>query len=145
MLTSDLIDAAEMLLKYAIQYLAKDASDNMLRAINALRCMLTGFSDNAWNFLASAYWVVVIFGYGKEASEYIDQLYQNVCTCQEDAKFVSKFMGAGDKSTEMIAGCSELTGNKKIAADEKRKKFVEKRKEANEKALMEAASRKLKE
>lgn len=145
MLTSDLIDAAEMLLKYGIQYLAKDASDNMLRAINALRCMMTGFSDNAWNFLASAYWVVVTFGYKEEANKYVDELYQNVCTCQEDAKFVSKLMGSGDKSTEMISGCSELTGNKKLEADEKRKKFVELRKQANEKALIEAAAKKRKE
>jgi hypothetical protein len=142
MLTGDLIDAAQMLLKYGVQYLAKDFSENMLRGINALRCLVSSAGDNIWNFLASAYWLVATFGYDKEINPYLDQAYQNVCTCQEDAKVIVKLLGAGDKSTEMLQGCSEFARNKNIDAQNKRAMFVEKIKEANMKALKEAAQKK---
>jgi hypothetical protein len=42
----------------------------------------------------------------------------------------------------MLSGCSEFAGNKKVDAAAKRLEFVEKRKEANVKALKEAAQKK---
>jgi hypothetical protein len=51
-------------------------------------------------------------------------------------------LGAGDKSTEMLQGCSEYARNKNIDAQNKRAMFVEKIKEANVKALKEAAQKK---
>jgi hypothetical protein len=62
MLTSDLIDATQMLLKYGIQFLAADASENTLRAINSLRCLLSSAGENIWHFLAAAYWLVATLG-----------------------------------------------------------------------------------
>ena len=90
MLTSDLLDAAEMLLKYGVQYLYSDASENMLRAINALRCMLTAAGENLWNFLASAYWVLVTLGLRADIDPLLDVAYQHVCTCQEDVNNIVK-------------------------------------------------------
>merc|ERR1711981_747277 len=42
----------------------------------------------------------------------------------------------------MLAGCSENTSNAKIHLQKKREEFVEKRKQANEKAVKEAAQKK---
>jgi hypothetical protein len=50
-------------------------------------------------------------------------------------------LGVSDKSNALLAGCSELTGNKKLNAQKKRLEFVEKRKEANLKALRVAAQK----
>ena len=81
MITSDLIDAAQMLLKYGVQYLYSDATENMYRAINALRCSLSSAGENIWNFLASAYWTIAAFGAREDIDPYFDIAYQHVCTC----------------------------------------------------------------
>jgi hypothetical protein len=75
MLTSDLIDAAQMLLKFAIQYLSEDASENMMRAINSARCLLMSVGENGWNFIASAYWLVATFGFAEQIKPYLDEAY----------------------------------------------------------------------
>jgi len=141
MLTSDLIDAAQMLLKFGIQYLAAGASDNIMRAINALRCFLTSAGENIWNFLASAYWLIATFGYDEDINPYLDIAYQNVCTCQEDAKAIALMFGGADKAVEMLTGCSEYAGNKKVEVDAAKEEFITKVKEANVKAVQEAAQR----
>jgi hypothetical protein len=59
MLTNDLIDAAQSLIKFAVGYFADTWSENTLRGVNALRCVLTSAGENMWNFIASAYWALV--------------------------------------------------------------------------------------
>lgn len=142
MLTSDLIDAAQMLLKFGVQHLAAGASDNVLRAINALRCLLTSAGENIWNFLASAYWLIASLGYQADVDPYLDIAYQNVCTCQEDAKGIAMLFGGGEKAVGMLTGCSEYAGNKKLDVDAKKEEYITKVKEANVKAVEEAAEKK---
>jgi len=139
MLTGDLIDAAQMLLKYGIQYLAADASDNTLRAINSLRCLLTSAGENLWHFIASAYWLVATLGYQADVEPYLDLAYQHVCTCQEDARSISEMLGGGDKAGQLLVGCSEFAGNKKIEVEAKKAHYVEKVKEASKQAVKDAA------
>jgi hypothetical protein len=102
MLMSDLVDAAQVLVKYGIQYLAGDLSENMLKGINALRCLLSSVQDSAWNFIASAYWLVVAFGAEDFINEKMDQAFELVCTCQEDANGLIKMVG-GTKDDEGAA------------------------------------------
>jgi len=90
MLTSDLIDSAQILVKFAVQYLGGGWSENILRAVNSLRCLLTSTGDSMWNFIASTYWLIAAVGLDKEINPYLDVLYQNVCTCQEDSKAIAK-------------------------------------------------------
>jgi hypothetical protein len=145
MLTSDLVEAAQMLIKFAVQYLGGSWSGNIIRAINSLRCMLTSVNDSIWNFIASTYWLIATFGFEKDIHPYLNEAYQNVCTCQEDSKFIARMLAgfAGDgKAAELMSGCSEGTSNKKIEAKKKRLEFVEKIKEANVKALRAAAQAK---
>ena len=35
----------------------------MLRGINALRCAVVNLGDNAWNFIAAAWWTAFQFGF----------------------------------------------------------------------------------
>lgn len=51
-------------------------------------------------------------------------------------------MGVSSKSNELISGCSEGTGNKKLYAQKKRAEFITKIKAANLKALRDAAQAK---
>lgn len=90
MLTSDFIDAAQVLIKFAVQYIGGSWSENILRAVNSLRCMLTSVGDSVWNYIASLYWLIATVGLEKEVHPYLNEAYQNVCTCQEDAKSIAK-------------------------------------------------------
>jgi len=90
MLVGDLVDAASILLKFGVQYLFSDASENMMRGINSLRCFITSAGDNIWNFVAAAYWTVATFGVEAEILPYLDEAYQHVCTCQEDARNIAE-------------------------------------------------------
>lgn len=115
------------MLKYGVQYLMSDATPNQTRAINALRCMLSNIGENTWNFIASAYWTVAIFGKEKEVIPYLSQGYEHICTCQEDAHNLTKMLGASAQSTEMIKGCSENVSNMKIEMEKKKAEYVVKR------------------
>jgi len=72
MLTSDLIDAANVLIKFGVQYIASNWSENILRAINSLRCMLSSLGDSIWNYVASTYWLIATFGLEKEIEPYLN-------------------------------------------------------------------------
>lgn len=145
MLLGDLIDAAQMLLKYGVKYLAQDASENMMRGINSLRCMLDNVGENAWNLIAAAYWGAVTFGYEQDLLPPLDRAYEHVCTCQEDAHSLVSMLGSTEATDALFEGCSELTGNHKVLLQERREEFVVKRKEANEKAIQKAAQTKRKQ
>lgn len=114
MLFSDLVDAAQTLIKFGVQYLASDASANILRGINALRCMLSSFAENAWNFLASAYWALAMADWHTEVHPWLDEAYMFVCTCQEDMKLLNLFLGAGEEAGDALTMCSENASNKKL-------------------------------
>jgi hypothetical protein len=59
MILGDLIDAAQTLIKFAVQYMGPDTSENLLKGVNSLRCSVTNIGANAWNLIASAYWAMV--------------------------------------------------------------------------------------
>ena len=145
MLLGDLIDAAQMLLKYGVKFLAPEASENMMRGINSLKCMLDNVGENAWNLIAAAYWGLLSFGYEKDMLPTLDKAYEHVCTCQEDAQSLVSMLGPTTGADAMFTGCSELTGNNKLLLQERREEFVVKRKEANERAIQQAAQTKRKQ
>jgi hypothetical protein len=75
MLTSDLIDAANVLIKFAVQYIGSTWTENILRAVNSLRCMLSSIGDSIINYIASAYWVLATLGLEKEIDPYLNEAY----------------------------------------------------------------------
>ena len=93
--------------------MSEGMSDDMLRAANALRCMLTAGVENSWNFLASAYYFAKQFGYEGKIKEFVDYAYPTICTCFQDVEiFTSDMSGNMDpaqksKMTEIFGGCTE--------------------------------------
>jgi hypothetical protein len=145
MLLGDLIDAAQMLVKYGVKYIAADASENMMKGINSLRCMLDNIGSNAWNMIAGAYWGLIFMGYEEDVKSAMDVAYNHVCTCQEDAHSLTGLLGKMPESEVIFTSCSEFVVNKKIDFSEKREEFVAKKKAANEKAIQQAAQNKRKQ
>lgn len=59
---AEIVSTAEFLLKYGVQLIASQLSENIMRGINALRCMVNNFGSNTWNLLAAAYHAADAFG-----------------------------------------------------------------------------------
>ena len=118
MLLGDLIDAAQALVKYGVEYASTSLSDNLLRAVNALRCALTNLGTNAWNIIAAVYWVLVGVGQEQTVLEYLDIGYEWICTCQEDANAIIGMIAGeggddGGRAAYFMSSCSEAGKVKK--------------------------------
>jgi hypothetical protein len=79
-------------------------------------------------------------GYEADVLPYLDIAYEHVCTCQEDAKFIANMLGVGDRELTVMASCSEHSQTVKADIDAKKEEFVTKIKEANVRAVEEAAA-----
>lgn len=114
----------------------------MLKSINALRCALANLGTNAWNLVAATYWLLVGFGLKKDLAGWLDEGYQYVCTCQEDAANIIKELG-GDadsgRSAYMLGTCSESGSVKKVDAKKKQMESRKKKADANKKASDDAS------
>ena len=67
---------------------------NMVKGINALRCAVVNAADNAWNFIAAAWWAAYQFDMQNLVEEGLDIAWPYICTCNEDMDFISQMMGA---------------------------------------------------
>ena len=80
---------------------------NMLKGINALRCAVVNAADNAWNFIAAAWWAAHQFGQEGVVEEALNVGWPYICTCNEDMDFISQMMGATGEGVAVFASCSE--------------------------------------
>lgn len=149
MMMADLIDSAQMLLKYGVAFIGDTLTDNMMKGVNALRCAVTNVGENSWNLLAAIYWAAVGFGQDQMVNKYLDIGYEYVCTCQEDARqLIASFGGEstdGGRTDYMLGHCSETGSVKKDDAAKERQKKVEEKIEANMRALKKQAFLRIKD
>ena len=82
-------------------------SINMIKGINALRCAVLSAGENAWNFIAAAWWAAHQFGQEKLVEQGLDTAWPYICTCNEDMDFVSQMMGATGQAVAVFSSCSE--------------------------------------
>jgi len=82
-------------------------SINMLKGINALRCAVVNAADNAWNFIAAAWWAAHQFGLENYVEDGLDEAWPYICTCNEDMDFISQMMGASSEGVAVFSSCSE--------------------------------------
>jgi hypothetical protein len=125
-LLGELLDASGGLLNLGLKY-AGGLSENLVRAINALRCAFTNIGENAWNLVASVYWTLVGVGQGATVNEYLDIGYEWICTCGKDAQELVKMLAGGeeeeDQEENAYAGaCSEKAAVNKADAEADRER-----------------------
>jgi hypothetical protein len=146
MMLGDLVDSAQALVKYAVQYVGSDFSPNLLKAVNALRCALTNLGTNAWNLIAALYWALVGIGQEETAVKYLDMGYEYICTCQEDARNVIKALGGVSDNTnmdEVLGSCSEIGSVKKNDAKASQEERRQKEEDAKAAAAKEERMNKI--
>merc|ERR1711939_101114 len=127
MILGDIVDAAQLLIKFGVQYIQSGISDNLMKAINALRCAITNLGENSWNIIAAAFWTAVGFGQAKDVAYYLDVGYEWICTCQEDANKLVKSWGSSDdggRTDALLGSCTESGDGKKDEGKKKQKERV---------------------
>lgn len=146
-LLGELLETTGVLMNVGLKY-AGDLSQNLTRAINALRCALVNIGDNAWNIVAAAWWTLVGVGQEAVAKEYLDQGYQWICTCQKDAESLIKALGADPNSSSSdpyANACSEKAavakGDAKAQREKEKSAELEKAAAAAAKAKADAATK----
>ena len=82
-------------------------SENMMMGINALRCAVVNAADNAWNFIAAAWWAAYQFGQEGLVEDGLDTAWPYICTCNEDMDFISQMLGASGEGAAVFSSCSE--------------------------------------
>ena len=125
-LLAEVLDATGGLMQVGLKY-AGSLSENLVRAINALRCALVNVGDNAWNLVAAVYWIMKGVGEEATAKEYLDQGYEWICTCGKDAQaLVQALAGADGGSAPEVdpftTACSEKAAVTKADAEAEREK-----------------------
>merc|ERR1712070_509805 len=82
-------------------------SINMMKGINALRCAVINAADNAWNFIAAAWWAAYQFEVEDLVEDALDEAWPYICTCNEDMDFISQMLGASGEGVAVFSSCSE--------------------------------------
>ena len=85
LLVNHIVDLSNVGLRFALAQLSSDLSPNLKRAMNALRCMVNAFGNNAWTWVAAAYWAIVAAGLQHYADKYLGMIMEMVCTCTREA------------------------------------------------------------
>ena len=76
---------------------------NLLRAINAVRCMISNLGTNVWTLLASAYWAMKTFKLESLMVKYLNIAYDNLCTCKDDVDMFIKLLQSTPKDKKKQA------------------------------------------
>jgi hypothetical protein len=58
---NQIVDVGTLGIKLAVGMMAAQLSENLIKAMNAARCMLLAFGNNTWTLLAAAYYAAKAF------------------------------------------------------------------------------------
>ena len=94
-------------LKIFLSTTTQSLTINMVKGVNALRCAVVNAGENAWNFIAAAWWAAYQFGQEGLVEQGLDVAWPYICTCNEDMDFMSYMMGASGASVAVFDTCSE--------------------------------------
>ena len=63
---------------------SSQASDNLKKALNAVRCMVNALGNNTWTLVAAAFYAARSFGYDDMLVTYLNMGAELICTCAGD-------------------------------------------------------------
>jgi hypothetical protein len=55
-LVNQVVDMGTLGIKLAVGLMASELSENLIKALNAARCMLLSFGNNTWTLIAAGYY-----------------------------------------------------------------------------------------
>ena len=105
--TGEMVGAITFLLQATAMGGASEFSFTMMRALNALKCMISNLGDNFWNLFGVVWYVALEFKFEKEVTKYVAEYYPYVCTCKVETDLFAKLMKASMSAMTVMGGCSE--------------------------------------
>ena len=105
--TNEVVGAVTFLLQATAMGGASEFSFTMMRAINALKCMIQNLGNNFWNIFGVVWYVALEFKFDAEVTKYVAEYYPYVCTCKVETDLFAKLMKATANTMVTMGGCSE--------------------------------------
>ena len=65
-----------------------DLPENMVKAMNCLRCSFVSGYYNNWMLMGGVYYVARYYEYHKDVESYYSSWYPYLCTCTKDVEFI---------------------------------------------------------
>ena len=107
------VDLAGLGFKVAVTMLGTSLSENLKKALNALRCMVNALGNNTWTLVAAAYYGAKFFGYDDMLVTYLNMGAELICTCSGDEAGLTNWLRglnmypAEHVVNEFFGACSE--------------------------------------
>ena len=86
---------------------ASEFSFTMMRAINALKCMIQNLGNNFWNLFGAVWYFALEFKFEGEITKYVAEYYPYVCTCKVETDLFAELLKATASAMVTMGGCSE--------------------------------------
>jgi|Dee2metaT_5_FD_contig_31_4074194_length_598_multi_3_in_0_out_0_2 hypothetical protein len=113
LLVDKIVDIGTFIITAVLSSGSSGMSENLQKALNALRCaFLNGFGNSAYLLAAGIYFAaqvqqLEIYKALDEGIKYLDEYYPYLCTCEKDKKNIEEFMGATGQSMANFKSCAE--------------------------------------
>jgi len=105
---AEIVSTGLAAIKVGLGLMAGSLSANMVKALNALRCVLASGFINAWYLIASAYYAAKEFGMEQEIVTALNQAYPYVCSCTLEVDQYAGFFGSeAQTAAASFNTCSE--------------------------------------
>ena len=110
--------------KVLVAMAGNELSDNLKRALNALRCMVNALGNNTWTLIAAAYYAARQFSYEAMLVTYLDMAAEMVCTCSQDVDGLAGMLRqygmypSEENVAEFFGACSEAAAALIIVDDD---------------------------
>ena len=105
--TGEIVGAITFLLQATAMGGASEFSFTMMRAVNALKCMVQNLGNNFWNIFGFVWYFALEFKFEAEIVKYTAEYYPYVCTCRVETDLFAELMKATANAMVTMGGCSE--------------------------------------
>ena len=111
-LTGEVSSTATFGITVFFQLLASGQDPSILLGMNSLRCAIVNSGDNAWYFIASAYYFLKYFEQEQQVVQLIEEYYPVVCTCRDELMgYASWLVTPSEDESDAMSSCSEAAIN----------------------------------
>jgi len=104
---SEIVSTGLAAIKIGLSMMAGSLTPNMVKGLNALRCVLASGFINAWYLIAAAYYAAAEFGQQQQIVDGLNSAYPYVCSCTLEVDQYATWFGASASTAANFDTCSE--------------------------------------
>lgn len=89
-MVGEIVGAATFLVNLVLVEMSNGLSDNMIKGLNALRCILVSGPSSVKYLGVALAFAAKQFGLDATVQDYVNQGYPYLCTCQQDVENIGE-------------------------------------------------------